>query len=169
MRRMPVTKGGSTGEMAKIASDPDAFERFYRQHIDQVQGFVARRVDDPYLVADLVADIFLAAIDSAHTYEPSRGDPMRWLYGVARNVVAAHRRASARELRATRRISGRALIDEDDLAALHERIDAEARARELYGAMDLLSDEDRALMELVALEGLKVGESADALLSCRDA
>ena len=42
-------------ELAEIASDPDAFERFYREHVEGVQRFVARRVDDPYLAADLTA------------------------------------------------------------------------------------------------------------------
>jgi hypothetical protein len=49
----------------EIATDPDAFERFYREHVEAVQRFVARRVDDPYLAADLTADVFVAAIESA--------------------------------------------------------------------------------------------------------
>jgi RNA polymerase sigma-70 factor (ECF subfamily) len=55
-------------ELAEIASDPDAFERFYREHVEAVQRFVARRVDDPYLAADLTADVFVAAIGSAGSY-----------------------------------------------------------------------------------------------------
>lgn len=151
------------GDVARIASDPEAFEAFYRRHVEAVERFVARRVDDPYLAADLIADIFLAAIDSAHTYRSSRGDPRQWLYGVARNIVAAERRRSARELRAATRISGRALIDEDDLADLLERIDAEAQARQLYEAMDALTDDDRNLVELVALDGLAVRDAAKLL------
>jgi RNA polymerase sigma factor (sigma-70 family) len=151
------------GDLAQIASDPDAFEAFYRMHVDAVQRFVARRVDDPHLAADLIADIFLAAIDSAHTYSSDRGDPAQWLYGVARNVVAAERRRSARELRAASLISGRALVDSDDLADLVERIDAEARARQLYEAIGRLSDDDRDLLELVALDGLSVSDAATLL------
>jgi DNA-directed RNA polymerase specialized sigma24 family protein len=63
-------------ELAEITSDPDAFERFYRQHVEAVQRFVARRVDDPYLPADLTADVFVAVIDSAGSYRPSRGEPV---------------------------------------------------------------------------------------------
>lgn len=150
-------------DVGDIASDARAFEAFYRRHFDAVRRFVVRRVDDPHLAADLIADVFLAAIDSAPSYRPSIGDPRRWLYGVARNVVAGERRRSARELRATTRISGRALVDSDDLADLLERIDAEAQARRLYEAMDQLSDDDRGLMELVALEGLSVRDAAKLL------
>lgn len=154
---------GRRGDVARIASNPDAFEAFYRRHFEAVRRFVVRRVDDPYLAADLIADVFLAAIDSAHSYRSDRGDPAQWLYGVARNVVAAERRRSARELRAASRISGRALVDSDDLADLVERIDAEARARQLYEAMERLSDDDRDLLELVALDDLSVGEAARLL------
>jgi RNA polymerase sigma-70 factor (ECF subfamily) len=112
----------------------------------------------------LTADVFLAVIDSAHTYRPSRGEPVGWLYGVARNVVAAHLRRGARELRASGRIpTGRVLVDADDLARLHERIDAEAQARQLYLAMEQLSEGERAVLELVALEGLTAREAAKAL------
>lgn len=150
----------SAGGVARIAYDPDAFEAFYRAHVEAVLGFVARRVDDPYLAADLTADVFLAAIDSAHTYRRGRGDPVAWLYGVARNVVADERRRRGRELRAAGRFAGRSLVEDDDLVQLHERIDAEARSRELYHAMDRLPDSERALVELVALDGLAVRDAA---------
>jgi RNA polymerase sigma factor (sigma-70 family) len=147
----------------EIASDPDAFERFYSEHVEAVQRFVARRVDDPYLAADLTADVFVAAIESASSYRRSRGEPVAWLFGIARNVVARERRRSAKELRATTRVRGRELVDEDDLVASQERIDAESTARALHEEMAHLSDAERAVLELVALDGLTVGEAARAL------
>jgi RNA polymerase sigma-70 factor, ECF subfamily len=90
-----------------IAEDQDAFEAFYRDHVDAVQRFVARRVDDPHLAADLTAEVFLAAIDGASSYAPNRGPVIAWLYGVGRRIVAAEVRRRRRELHAVRRISGR--------------------------------------------------------------
>jgi RNA polymerase sigma-70 factor, ECF subfamily len=148
---------------AEIASDRDAFERFYREHVEAVQRFVARRVNEPYLAADLTADVFVAAIESARSYRRSRGEPVAWLFGIARNVVAGEHRRNARELLAAGRIRGRELVDDDDLAALHERIDAEAAARSLYEQMTRLSARERAVLELVALDGLSVGQAALAL------
>jgi RNA polymerase sigma factor (sigma-70 family) len=154
----------ATSDLSRIAHDPDAFEAFYRAHITAVLGFVARRVDEPYLVADLAADVFLAAIDSAPTYRPNQGAPVGWLFGIARNVLAAERRRSARERRAVARIPAAAeLVEADDLARLHARIDAEADSRRLYGAMKRLGDGERAVLELVALEGLSVREAANVL------
>jgi RNA polymerase sigma-70 factor (ECF subfamily) len=160
----PGPIGQSPTELAQIAADPDAFEDFYREHIEAVQRFVARRVPDPHLAADLTADVFLAAIDSAHGYRPGRVEPIAWLYGIARNVVAGEHRRSGRESRAGRRLPPSAeLIEPGDLARLHARIDAEAASRRLYAAMEGLSDGERAVLELVALEELSVSEAAGAL------
>lgn len=55
-----------TRDLSGIGRHPDQFEAFYRQHVEAVQRFVARRVADPHLVADLTAEVFLAVIRSAH-------------------------------------------------------------------------------------------------------
>ena len=115
-------------ELPRIAHDPQAFEAFYREHVEAVQRFVARRVGDPYLAADLTAEVFLAAIDAAGGYRRERGSPAAWLFGVARIVVAAEHRRGARERRAHARLEGRRLLGEDDLERMRERIDA-ARSR----------------------------------------
>lgn len=139
------------------------FERFYREHVEAVQRFVARRVEDPYLAADLTADIFIAVIESSGSYRRSRGEPVAWLYGIAHNVVAGERRRKAKELRTAARIHGRELLDEDDLAAMHERIDRESAARELHRELACLPSGERAVLELVALDGLTVAEAGRAL------
>lgn len=150
-------------ELTEIASDPEAFERFYRAHVESVQRFVARRVDDPYLAADLAADVFVAAIESAGSYRRGRGEPRAWLFGIARNVVADEWRRSARELRAVAHVRGRELVDEGDLTALHERINRESAARALHAELERLPEGERAVLELVALDDLSVGEAARAL------
>jgi RNA polymerase sigma-70 factor (ECF subfamily) len=149
--------------LADIAHDPDAFAAFYRRHVAQVSRFIARRVDDPYTAADLTADVFLAIIDSAHTYRPDRGSIVGWVYGVAHNVVAAERRRAHRETVATRRVAGRRLLDAADIARLEERIDAESSARRIYQALADMPEATRRLVEFVAVDGLPVAEAAAAL------
>ncbi|BCY10318.1 RNA polymerase sigma factor [Actinoplanes sp. L3-i22] len=141
----------------------DPFEAFYRQHIGPVTRFVARRVDDPHLAADLTADVFVAVIESAHTYRPDRGSRTAWLYGVAHHVVAAEHRRARRETTATRRVAGRRLLDPADVARIEERIDAEASARRVYRALSAIPDGTRRLLELVAVDGLPVADAAAAL------
>jgi RNA polymerase sigma factor (sigma-70 family) len=160
MRDMTTTPDRDVGA---IATDPDVFEEFYREHLESVQRFVARRVSDPHLAADLTAEVFLAAVDSASSYRPDRGVPAAWLVGVARNVVATEFRRQARDRAVVCRISGRRLLDADSLARIEERIDAEREGRELYAALASLPARDRALMELVALDGLSVTDAAAVL------
>jgi RNA polymerase sigma-70 factor (ECF subfamily) len=150
-------------DVGAIASDPDALEMFYREHLETVQRFVARRVTDPYLVADLTAEVFLAAVDSAGSYRPERGVPQAWLVGVARHVLSTEFRRQARDRAVLRRISGRRLLDADSFARIEERIDAEREARALYEALASLPGRDRALMELTAVDGLAVTEAAALL------
>ena len=150
-------------ELPRIAHDPATFEAFYRDHVEAVQRFVARRVDDPRVVADLTAEVFLAAIDAAPSYRTARGVPEAWLFGIARNVVAAERRRAGRERRAHADLEGRRLLDDDDIARMQERIDAEARGRELHAALAGLSESERGVFELTALDGLTPGEAAAAL------
>lgn len=147
----------------RLNEDPAAFEAFYRRHVDAVMRFVVRRVSDPHLAADLTADVFLAALDSAHTYVPGRGSQTAWLYGVARNVVSAQQRRAAREARATSRVAGRRLMDDDDLVRMEERIDAERRSRRALEAMSGLPEGERAVLELVVIDQLTVSEAAAAL------
>jgi RNA polymerase sigma factor (sigma-70 family) len=147
----------------RLNEDPAAFEAFYRRHVDAVMRFVVRRVSDPHLAADLTSDIFLAVLDSAHTYVPGRGSEIAWLYGVARNVVSAQYRKAAREARATDRVAGRRLMDDDDLVRMEERIDAERQMRSALGAMHDLPEGERAVLELVAIDQLTVTEAATAL------
>jgi RNA polymerase sigma-70 factor (ECF subfamily) len=150
-------------DVGSIATDADAFEVFYRENLETVRRFVARRVADPHLAADLTAEIFLAALDSASSYRPDRGVPAAWLIGVARHVVASEFRRQSRDRAVVSRISGRRLLDADSLARIEERIDAERTARRLYDALASLPRRDRALMELVALDGLSITDAAAVL------
>jgi RNA polymerase sigma factor (sigma-70 family) len=163
--RPRAARAGPSGpsDLARIACDPEAFEGFYRQNVASITRFMARRVSDPHAVADLTADVFVSVIRSAHAYQPDRGTELAWLYGIARNVIAGERRRSAHEQRTARRIAGRRLLEEDDIGRLEDRIDAEGAVRSLYQALTGLPEDERAVLELVAVDGLAVKDAAAAL------
>jgi RNA polymerase sigma factor (sigma-70 family) len=158
-----VRDGGvGPAQVRLIGSDPEIFEAFYREHVEAIQSFVARRVGDRERAADLTAEIFLAAIGAAHRYRSGRGRPKAWLYGIAQNVVAIDRRRADREQAREERLRGSALLDEGDAAEIDARIDAAATQRHLYEAMERLSETERAVVELVALDELSLAEAAAA-------
>lgn len=149
--------------VTRIGEDPEAFEAFYREHVQTVLRYATRRCRDPHTAADLVADVFLAAISAASGYREQRGSPIAWLHGIARNVAAAEDRRAARLRSVENRISGHRLLDGDDILRLEERIDAEQACRGLLERMDALPPSQRAVLELVAVDGLTVAEAATAL------
>ncbi|WP_255951647.1 RNA polymerase sigma factor [Streptomyces odontomachi] len=138
-------------------------ERFYRRHVDDVTRFVARRFDDPHTVADVVADVFLAVVDSGDAYRSAARNERAWLFGVARHVVSAEYRRKHRVDELTSRVAGRRLLGSDDIARLEDRLVAENDGRVLLDAMSALSERQRAVLELVVVDELSVTEAATAL------
>ncbi|WP_370065361.1 RNA polymerase sigma factor [Streptacidiphilus sp. MAP5-3] len=144
-------------------ADPSGFAEFYQQNFATVLGFVTRRTDSVHLAADLTADIFMTALEQVDSYDARRGTPAAWLYGIARNVLATHFRGSARERRAVSQIAGHRMLDEQDVAAIEARIDAARTARRLTGLHAALSEPLRAVLDLVAVDGLTIREAAQTL------
>lgn len=153
----------SNVDVARIGHDPDALEAFYLEHVEDIERFVARRVSDPYLAADLTAEIFLAAIDASGHYRSRRGIPRAWLFGIARNTIHNEFRRAGREREAVQRVQGRALLDDDDLTRMQERIDAESIARDLFRAVEELPGSEREALELHAIDELSPREVGEAL------
>jgi RNA polymerase sigma factor (sigma-70 family) len=165
-RRLSVVvareRGVGAGQLRLIGIDADIFEAFYREHFEAVQRFVVRRVGDRERAADLTAEIFLAAVESAHNYRPRRGAPRTWLLGIARTLIANDGRQRDRQRVREERLRGSALLDEDDAARMDARIDAATRSRQLYRAMDRLPRSERTILELVAIDELSLKEAAAA-------
>src|SRR4029453_16778847 len=100
---------------------------------------------------------------SADRFDPRRGNAIDWLYGVAGNVAAGMTSRKARKAKAERQLAGRAFLDADDYARVEERIDAANRLRRTYRALQHLREQDRRLLELIAVDGLSTGEAARVL------
>jgi RNA polymerase sigma factor (sigma-70 family) len=139
------------------------FERVYRAHVGEVTAYFARRSAEPQTVADLTADTFVRAITSFATFDPARGSPRGWLYGIARRVFAQHCERISRGRDVMARLGGRRELAGDEVAELVTRVDAERAGRELLAAMAELTPTDRDVLELVDVAGLDRGDAAAAL------
>jgi len=150
-------------DVSRIATEPEEFERFYREHLDLVRAYLARRVDDPFDVADLTADIFLRAIAGSQTYRRDLGPPRAWLIGIARNTLGDHRRARARGAAAVQRLGARRMLDADATERIVERVAAESEARALLAAIAELPASLQSVVELIAVDDLSPAEAARVL------
>jgi len=146
-----------------IAAGPGALPEFYRRHVAKIVGFGVRRFADPEDVADFVADVFVEVLAGAHRFDPRRGTALGWLYGLAGNIAAATLRRRARADEMVQRLSGRAALDSDDFDRVEAQIDAASELRTTYQALLGLSEDDRRLLELVAIDGLSPAAAARAL------
>jgi RNA polymerase sigma factor (sigma-70 family) len=129
-----------------------AFERLYDRFSPDVAMYALRRADRE-TAQDAVAETFIVAWRRLDDVPGS--DPLPWLYGVARRVLANQRRSASR------------------LAALRQRLEPEGAPASrvadhaLAAALQQLSEADRELLMLIAWEGLSPTEAAVAL-GCSD-
>ena len=119
-------------------------------------GYALRRVGSPDDASDVVGETMLVAwrrIDEV----PDDGTARLWLYGVARRVIANHRRGQLRRGRLAERLHHAVAEITPDPAALS---DATAIIRQ---GLATLSDDDRELIMLIAWDGLEPREAAIVL------
>jgi RNA polymerase sigma factor (sigma-70 family) len=134
----------------------ESFGAVYAANFDCLLGYALRRVEVAEDAADIVSETFLVAWRRLSDVPP--GDEARlWLYGVARRVLANHRRAVGRRDRLGARLRA-------DLAAITPdhavRVAAET---DLRRALSDLGELDREVLELTIWEGLEPREVASVL------
>ncbi|MFI7610041.1 RNA polymerase sigma factor [Nonomuraea terrae] len=137
--------------------DPESrFEEIYASSYRLLLGYALRRCPDPDDAADVVAETFLIAWRRIE--EVPKGDEARlWLYGVARKVLANHRRGELRHERRTAAL--RAELAATPLAAEPTGADFTAMGQ----VFRALPGDDRELLALVAWERLSPGQIAKVL------
>lgn len=149
---------------------PDDFTRLYRRHAQSLLLYFQRRVHEPELARDLLAETFASAIAGGPGFRGSSDTELSgWLWGIARNALAEQRRREQGE-RGRRRRLGRARM------ALTDR--EIERIEELAGIADLresvaqrlaqLPHEQREALRLRVLEDLPYSEIAARMSTSQD-
>lgn len=91
-----------------------AFAVFYDRYEAAVVGYLARRVGDPEVVADLTAEVFAAALRAAARYRPSQPTAASWLFTIAHNALATSVRRRRVEAQARLRLGIRDAVSFTD-------------------------------------------------------
>jgi RNA polymerase sigma factor (sigma-70 family) len=103
--------------LRRARSEPEAFGVFYRRHVDWVLAFLARRVNEPEVVADLAAESFAAALIGSRRIDVAEIVPNAWLFGIVNNQLNAYLRRGKISRRAQMRLAiQRVGLDDRDLA-----------------------------------------------------
>jgi RNA polymerase sigma-70 factor (ECF subfamily) len=136
--------------VAGSVSDEAAFEQLYRSSRNALLGYFLRRVEDPADAADLLSEVFVVAW---RRRADSQADPRLWLFGVARNVLAAHRRGRHVQASLAQRLR-------EQVATQCEPSRGDLHVREVLAK---LPARDREVIELMVYEGLTPTEIAAVL------
>ncbi|HMI80724.1 MAG TPA: sigma factor, partial [Solirubrobacterales bacterium] len=77
----------ATAEEAPPASADLAFDRLYRSSRDDVYAYVASLLRDAPAAEEVTAAAFERAYRKRNRFDPRRGEPRAWLFGIARNAA----------------------------------------------------------------------------------
>ncbi|WP_262380180.1 RNA polymerase sigma factor [Nonomuraea sp. PA05] len=146
---------------ARFRRDPALFTAVHDRYYRDIYLYVAGRLDTQ-IAEDLAAETFLLAFDRRDRYDPERGDLRPWLFGIATNLIARHRRKEIRHYRALAKLGPEPAVEghEDRVVT---SVAAERMQPHLAKALAALSGGERDVLLLVALGQLSYDEVAQAL------
>jgi RNA polymerase sigma-70 factor (ECF subfamily) len=160
---MSTAGSGEDAELLVAAAiDAAAFESFYRRHVRRVAGFAAGRCSSAEDVADVVAETFVRLLSAARRYDPERAEPAAFVLGIAANVVRDLYRRRSRHEALVSKLSGRKLLDRDDIEQAEAAMDAARAASRVEVAVAAVPRHEQEMLLLVA-DGRTASEAAREL------
>jgi len=132
----------------------ERIEALFEAHHRALLAYALRRAPTPDDAEDVVAEVFATAwrrVDAV----PDGDEALPWLYGVARNTVANHRRGAARQ--------GRLRARMEATTPRPAATDGPSEEGAALDALARLSASDQELLRLVAWEDLTHAEIAQVL------
>jgi RNA polymerase sigma-70 factor (ECF subfamily) len=143
--------------------DSGALRALFQRYHTRVFHFVMRRLHDPGLAEEVVADVFFEVWRSADHFQGA-SRLSTWIFGIAHfKATGAHRDRSRRK---------RASVVPTNVESLHRFADPEDLARRIHARDELaivrrvlaaLPDEQREVLELAVVEGLPYEQIAGRL------
>lgn len=134
------------------AGDEEAMAALYDTYAGPVYAFGLRRLGDPELAEELVQAVLLRMWRHADRYAADRGTVRTWVFTIARSTaIDLHRRRPRRT---------EPLHELPDGADELENL---LRAEAVRAALDRISEEHRAVLDLAYFRGLRQVEIAERL------
>ena len=165
----PAVTAPTDAELIRSSTeDPAVFATIFDRHARVIQRFLARRID-PSDADGLVGEVFRIAFERRSSFDLERPSARPWLYGIATNVVAHHRRSEVRRLHAMAKLASSGAAGAGDPAGdpVGDRatasIDADREWDRVVAVIDGLPAEERDTLLLYAWEGLGYADIAAAL------
>jgi len=140
--------------------EPQALAELYDRYGGMIYRLVLRIVRDTGIAEDLVQETFLRAWNRAGAFDSERGAVGPWLLAIARNRSLDYLRAQSRHANTME-------LNETEHPARFVDFPAEAlnfdMARQVQRALEQLSANQRAAIELAYFEGMSQSEIAERM------
>jgi RNA polymerase sigma factor (sigma-70 family) len=144
----------ATAEEAPLAADL-AFDRLYRSSRDDVYAYVAGLLRDAPAAEEVTAMAFERAYRKRNRFDPQRGEPRAWLFGIARNAALDELRRRGRQAELT--------AEPADLDSFRPDEGPSERRLAVSAALERLQPGERELIALKFFAGLDNVEIAQVL------
>jgi RNA polymerase sigma-70 factor (ECF subfamily) len=141
------------------------FSRLYRRHAQSLLVFFARRVDDPELATDLMADTFAMALDRREQFRGTTEQELSgWLWSIARSMLREHQRRGEIARRGARRLgSERRELNDREIERIEELAGCAQLRETAARRLGELPREQREAVRLRVLEDLSYEQVAERL------
>jgi RNA polymerase sigma factor (sigma-70 family) len=134
-----------------------AFDRLYRSSRDDLYAYVASLLHDGPAAEEVTATAFERAYRKRRRFDPSRGEPRAWLFGIARNAALDELRRRGRQAELT------AEPADLDGAAVEAGAESSERRLALKTALARLEPRERELIALKFFAGLGNAEISSVI------
>ena len=134
-----------------------AFDRLYRSSRDDVYAYVASLLRDGPAAEEVTATAFERAYRKRRRFDPTKGEPRAWLFGIARNAALDELRRRGRQAELA--------AEPEDLQGASVEASAEGSERRLAlrAALAQLEPRERELIALKYFAGLGNAEIATVI------
>lgn len=142
-----------------VKGDVDVWRKFLDSRIPQLYGMFIKRWPNPSLAEELVQKTVFDAVRGRASYDPSKGCPEEWIFGIARNNIRLEiRRRSAHPSIDGDIGSYLEVIDTDPLP--DEVLERKETADIVRAALNRLESKEQAVLRAKYLEGLSAQKIA---------
>jgi RNA polymerase sigma factor (sigma-70 family) len=148
--------------IAASLAEPEVFGVLFDRHARTLYRYLVRRIG-PDEADALLGETFRIAFEKRSNYDTDRENARPWLYGIATNLVAKHRRSEARRIHASARLVAQRGPQEDLGDRVAASLDAEDVWPRVADAVTQLPEAERDALLLFVWEKLGYDEIAAAL------
>lgn len=134
--------------------DMEAFDKFYRVTERILYAYILSLARDHDITLDIMQDTYIKLISAAHLYKPM-GKPLAWLFTIGKNIFYSRMRKSNKEIK----LDAVEISTDKRFSYISEVEDRIV----LEGVLELLTEEEREIVMLYAVSGMKHKEIAEHL------